>query len=145
MTDTITLENGKYYLDRGGKIHGPMSPKGGGFLSPTRIDEGDVFDWYEDGSFSYVHDNHPFDLIAEVFAEDIGEDEETGPAPFKKIVREELVLVPGDYGRFRVVSESHGEIYLTYLPMDGSDWFTATELREAAALFTKLAKFLDEK
>ena len=128
----MKIEAGKYYRTRDGRKVGSMAymPEGRHSEFPWVDPEGNA--WKVNGQFSLFDDGESVhDIIAE------WTDEPAAPKPSPFVTRRELV--PGVYGKIRVIKDDMDEIHI-----ECNEWLTADELDEAAHLFAQLAEYLRE-
>lgn len=130
----MKIEEGKFYRTHGGDKVGPMSRSVADSWAAPR--------WYGSWNNDGKSNNHPhYDLVAEW----TDEPEATGPIRTKTVTE----IVPGDYGRIRVVGVEPNKRKAVIRLMSGNGFgihepsLDATELRAAATLFNQLADALE--
>lgn len=140
---SITIEKGKCYRTRDGLKVGPLRwceghayPWRGTVVGALAINGSTVRTWTHSGSYRDDRTNHELDLVAE------WTEEEPAPAtasPVRTATRKEIA--PGTYGVVEVVWARSRTVEVGLL----DTVLVASELRDAARIFTELADALEEQ
>lgn len=126
----LTIEEGKFYRTRDGRLVGPMIRSNVGKW--TDIANG--FQWsYDNGMHCHKDVGCPYDLVSEV----------PNSGPVRTVTRKEIV--PGEYGIVRVLAKPEDDpfVHAAHVRIDDG-YSTSSELRAAAATLIEIADALGD-